>query len=962
MATRRFDENREQSMAAISAGNAGNGNDDHLPMGRSSFNSTVTFQGLVRFAHDWSGMVTVTKVELLTRMSGGTHTEQGSSSKQMRISKAQQSWTSGGGSENSWSTSASGARYGEVDPYGSPQDRTMPDSGWVTTDITSLYDDLIPASLGGGGGTNNGLLLRAANATNAGESFEMYGMRSAYPPYLIVTYTTTPPNSAPNKPVITSPVNGQVFPPGTTHIPVSFTGSDPDAGDTMSKWGYTWGVGPTIGTVTDLSTADGFNVTDHPLGVAGAANVGGSDTLTVKTYDQDGAVSAVSAAVTIVLSNGPTVGSPTPPGGALADIHNAAELALWTLAGTHAKPIVKWTYQHSASRAMAKYRVRMYSDALAVLWDSGEVVASATPGQVVTVNVPTAIKGDGTPYRWGVEVQDIDGFWSPAMTPTTFKVRWGQAIYAENITTAGRDFSWNNTTPALGKVQFLYQLADDAAGTGATAWTTALPTQLPAGSEKAYLRVLVRLWATVAGQNPALPDMTLTYGKGTALLPDKWVNASPASAAISLDSSVKRFSRYSLRVRALTTASHFLYPYRATPGDGIAVVPDTDYTYSAYVKTNGPLAGGAIVKIGIRDKAGVTYIATLTPCDPKGAIQTNDTSAYPDGWQRLAGWFRVPPGTTLIQPDIWSNGLVVGNEYWVDGVKLEEGRVASTWTPGFVGPAAVHDRVGLQIDAKEGGIFRLRGTSGGVRDLVELGPGGLVIGGDTDLTAPSVGVLAVNGAPLAKASVPTVVLPPTGNFAKPAGCTVMVVELVGGGGAGGGTNTTAAGESAAGGGGGGGGYSKKTYTGAALAALPALIPVVIGAGAVSTNAATAPSGGATTFNGATQTAGGGLGGARGASGAGTITAAGGDGGIGTGGDINSPGAVGGTGRTISGTVAFTGDGGVSILGAGGRTTTVPAQCAGRQYGGGGGGLVQGAGNATAAGGDGAVGVCIVTWW
>jgi hypothetical protein len=742
MATRRFDANREQSVADISAGPAGNGNDDHMPCGRSSFNSTITFAALLRFAHDWSGMVTVTKVVLNVRMTGGVHTAQGASGKQMRTQRANAAFTSGGGSENSWSTSASGTKWGEVIGTGTPIDKTMPDSGWVAMDITDTYMSYVPTSLGGGGASNNGLYLRALDQTLTSQSFEMYGMRSAYPPYLIVTYTTAVPNTAPTKPVITKPVNGQVFPPGTTSILLSFTGSDPDAGDTMSKFGWTWGAGPDSGEVTDLTHASGFNVTDHPLAVAGIANIPGTDTLTVKTYDQDGAVSAVSAPITVTFSAAPTVSSPTPGSGALADIHNAADLAIWTLAGAHAKPIVKFTYQHALARPMAAYRVRMYSDALATLYDSGTVAASAAAGAVVTVNIPTAIVM-GTQYRWGVEVQDADGNWSAAMTPTTFKVRWGQAIYSENITTTGKDFSWANSTPAQGRAQFLYRLADDAAGAGPTAWTTALPSQPT--TPKAYLQVLVRLIATVAGQNPALPDMTLTYSKGTTALPDKWYNVVPANAALSLDSSVRRFSRLSLRVRALATTSHVLYPYRVGIGSGIDVVPGTDYTYSAYVRTNGPLGGGAIVKIGIRNQAGTAYIVTLTPCDPDdGAIQTNDTSAHPDGWQRLAGWFTVPEGTTVIQPDVWSNGLVIGNEYWVDGVKLEEGRVASAWAPGLLG-AGTFDRAGAQIDGALGGIFRLRGTTGGVRDLVELGPSGLRLGGDTDLSSPSDGALAVDG-------------------------------------------------------------------------------------------------------------------------------------------------------------------------------------------------------------------------
>lgn len=727
MATRRFDVNREQSLALISAGNAGNGNDDHCPNGKSSFNSTITFRTLLRFAHDWSGMTKVTSIRLYMRKTGGVHTDQGSgaSAQVQRCGDGSAgAWSSGGGSENNWSTSASGEKW-PGPATGTTSQGSVTGTGWQSIEIIDSYWGMVPASVElptsvvgsghGGGEDNNGIRVKATNEGTVSDSFEFYGQSSSYPPYLIVTYES---NRVPNKPTITSPTPGQVFGPGTTVVPVSFTGSDPDAGDTMQKWGYSWGAGPTVGTVTDLSTASGFNVTGHPLNPVGAANMPGADTISVRTYDQDGAVSPYSTAVSVIFSDGPSVASPLPAGGALADIHNAAELAVWD-ATARAKPIVKFTYQHTAGRNMAGYRVRLYSDALAVLWDSGTVAKSAAPGTVTTVNVPTAIV-NGTQYRWGVEVLDVDGFWSPAMTPTTFKVRWGQAIYAENITTSGKDFAFTATPPALGKVQFLYQLADDAAGTGGTAWSTALPTQL--ASPKAYLRVLVRLWATVAGQNPALPDMQLTYNKGAAMLPDRWQNASPANASLSLDQSVRRFSRQSLRVRTLTTASHMLYPYRKTIGDGIDVVPGTDYAYSVYIRTNGPLAGGAIVRIGIRNQAGTAYIVTLQPCDPDyGAIQTNDSSGHPDGWQRLAGWFTVPDGTTLIQPDIWCNGVSVGNEYWIDGAKLEEGRVASTWVPGLVG-AATHDRAGLQIDAQLGGIFRLR-SSGGV--ITEMGAAGL---------------------------------------------------------------------------------------------------------------------------------------------------------------------------------------------------------------------------------------------
>jgi hypothetical protein len=968
MATRRFDANREQSLALITAGNAGNGNDAHCPNGISSFNSSIRFRTLLRFAHDWSGMVKVTKIEFFFRKTGGEHTAQGSSAGatiyRCGPDTADQ-WSSGGGSENSWSTSASGEKW-PGPASGTPVDGSATGSGWQSIDVTAFYKQMIPSYVQQPNGSpgpaeaNNGIHIRSDAEGSASHSFEFYGMASSYPPYILVTYTTTPPNAAPAKPVITKPTPGQVFPPGTTSVLVSFTGSDPDAGDTMSKWRHDWMAGPTMGETT-MPAGSGFNVTDHPLNVVGVANVGGQDTLVIGTYDQDGAASPT-ASVTITLSNGPALPTGLSPGaGALADIWNAAEGAIWTLGGAHAKPIVKFTYGHSANRAMAGYRVRLYSDAGATLWDSGTVAASGPVGTVTTVNIPTAIIM-GTQYRWSVETLDIDGFWSPAMTPTTFKVRWGQAIYTEDMDPAvtgnhGKDFSWANSTPALGKVQFLYRLADSAAGATPTAWGTSLPSQ-PA-TTKRFFQVLVRLWTAVAGQNPALPDMTLTYNRGAALVPDRWGNATPATAAFALDQSVRRFSRMSLRVRTLTTASHMLYPYRATPGDGIDVVPGTVYTYSLYVRTKDPvtgelgaLGGGAIVRIGIRDKAGATYPPemALTPCDPDGATQTNNTLGYPEGWQRLAGWFRVPDGTSVITPDIWCDGKVVGNEYWVDGAKLEVGKVASTWVPGLLG-AGTFDRAGLQIDGQLGGIFRMR-SSGGT--LIEMGASGLVQGG-VPLVTP--------GQKMFNASDPA--------WPKPV-CNWLEVEVLGGGGSGGRLGTTAAGSTSTSGGGGAGGYIKRRYIGTALAALPATIPVVVGTGGVAPTSGSwvaGQAGTASAFNGTTSVAdliAGGGGGAFApetvASGnvspeggiAGTVNVASSDS------TVAVPGQRGGHGR-ISPSMPYThyNNGGNTPYGTGGNINDAPDN--GKGFGSGGSGHNAPSGGVARSGGNGAPGVVIARW-
>jgi hypothetical protein len=110
-----------------------------------------------------------------------------------------------------------------------------------------------------------------------------------------------------------------------------------------------------------------------------------------------------------------------------------------------------------------------------------------------------------------------------------------------------------------------------------------------------------------------------------------------------------------------------------------------------------------------------------------------------------------------------ANGTTAGDQFWVDGFKMEEGTVATAWTPGFVADATVLDAGGIAIDGYAGGIFRMRGTTGGARDVVELGARSLVFGGDSPVYSPAVGTLQADAGLVAtgglatktKAGVPT---------------------------------------------------------------------------------------------------------------------------------------------------------------------------------------------------------------
>lgn len=123
----------------------------------------------------------------------------------------------------------------------------------------------------------------------------------------------------------------------------------------------------------------------------------------------------------------------------------------------------------------------------------------------------------------------------------------------------------------------------------------------------------------------------------------------------------------------------------------------------------------------------------------------------------------------------------------------------------------------------------------------------------------------------------------SGTWTAGAGTTAVEVEVVGGGGGAGGTQATSSTEYASSSGGGGGGYARKFI---ANATSPQTITV--GAGGVSDVAGGGSNGGTSSF-GSLVSATGGVGGQLGQASVSTKVSYGGNGGIGSGGDINVPG-------------------------------------------------------------------------
>lgn len=207
----------------------------------------------------------------------------------------------------------------------------------------------------------------------------------------------------------------------------------------------------------------------------------------------------------------------------------------------------------------------------------------------------------------------------------------------------------------------------------------------------------------------------------------------------------------------------------------------------------------------------------------------------------------------------------------------------------------------------------------------------------------------------------------TGTYTTPSGCLAILVECVGGGGAGGGTPATTGtgnGQSAAGGGGGGGAYA------ASLIASPAAsYSVTVGAAGVAVSGAGGGNGGNTSF-GSAVVAEGGQGAPVAVRDVGTFPDTSGTparGGLATNstGDLKVDGGSGFGGWLARVAFPWAGGGGESGWGGGGNRLSGPSNGtiggnAGRQYGAGGQGASATTSAAAQIGGNGAIGVCIVT--
>lgn len=201
--------------------------------------------------------------------------------------------------------------------------------------------------------------------------------------------------------------------------------------------------------------------------------------------------------------------------------------------------------------------------------------------------------------------------------------------------------------------------------------------------------------------------------------------------SVQTDGDTFRFGTQSLKATTGDTGSNAIYQT-----DAMTVVPGEVYTFSAYVKTvqGTPITGGSIY---LR----IAQAGLLTPVLFESAAVTDSyvDEDNVDGFTRMVVTFTCPSGVTSVRPFIQYSGTTAGQTFWIDGIKFEEGDFASEWQVNVVSTKVVLDQGAVQIDAANGGLLRLRGSTGGARDTVDLATHGLRLGGDSEIYSPNAG-------------------------------------------------------------------------------------------------------------------------------------------------------------------------------------------------------------------------------
>jgi len=706
MATVNWSCTKDARIAVGGGNNMGAGASDYLPVGTYS---GYKYRSLLAFGYSFAGMTSISSAILHIKTSSQYYVAFGASP-QSRIDLITSSWSEGTSVGLSTTNSvvypgpsASGTNAVTLSPG-------TVENTWKTADVTAMVNSVF-------GGTFYGLRMYAwdgsgesASANDVSEYYAReYGSNDAY---ITVTYST---NTAPTAPTLSLPANAAVAQSLTPSI--KFLHNDPQA-DAILNYDLQVSTDSTFASVTHWNIAaqtTGNNVPSAGYVTRTYAGTALANNTTyywrARTKDPGGLQGPWSAAFSFKTLALPVAALTEPT----ADATRLAKLS-YTAGAGWASPRLNatWTFTCADGGTQASYQVFIESATTSAgtytTWhDTGTVVSTSARS---IVDATTVVEGNY--YKVKVRVTCSHGAVSAYTATVRARARWGVSLHRFDCTTA--PVSWsisslNITTAAASAVVMEY-------GSNSTTTTPTMYASLASATLNRYF--FYRAWIiSTGGASPvtsaSLDKLVLTYSQNV-MVPDKWTRSDTVRQTV--DTSTYVYGTQSLRLAALTGNSHAAYQL-------IQVTPDTDYVMSFRGKTIG----------NAQALCGFSVFGT------SGAIIYMFIPADTTEWTRFTTGIWNSGANTEIYISVRSNAGTTGAYAWFDAIKVEAARVATPWSPSFLGAGVVLDAGGLQIDGSNGGIFRLQGSGGGTRDRVDLGVNGLDFGGDTEVYSPVAGRL-----------------------------------------------------------------------------------------------------------------------------------------------------------------------------------------------------------------------------
>lgn len=681
---------------AVTADNGvslGAGAMDYLPVGNYA---GYDYRAFLQFAYSFTGIVSITSAILHMKTTGQVKVAFGSDP-DLEIRRVNATW--GEGTASALSSTNAIERSNEPGVLGSTVtwDVTTSENAWDTVDITTIIQEAFSA------GVFYGIRLVAAttSGTDVTEFYAReYGSNDAY---ITVTYTT---NRLPDAPTLVSPAilaTKQSLTPSLV-----FEHNDPD-GDPPVTYDIQVSTDGTFASVTHWNLVNGSSgmVGDTITRVYAGTALSNNTTYWWRARTNDGTGDgpwSVSQSFKTAQLPVATLTEPSATG-------RLGKLSYTAGAGWGSPRLnVGWSFTCPDGGTQQSYQVQVASDSAgspgAIFSDTGTVSSSGARTAVIAATLTEAAY-----YHVRVRVTCSHGQTSTYTGYFRIRTRWGVVTHRHDLGAA--PVSWSITTLNTTEPTNSDVVVEYGSNTVTTTPGTFYASLSSAGLARYFFyKAWLLAWGASPATSPSLDKMTLSYSVN-ALTADKWSSASPANVFI--DPANYVYGTQSLRLSG-TGGVHTAYQL-------VPVVPDTDYILSGRIRS----VGNSQAKLSIATLGTGGNLVTQTAAGGSGPTFSQD-----EDWTRV----NTPVWNSGANTEIYIACRVdgaVGTYAWFDAIKMEATTVVSPWTPGFLAEGVVVDAGGVQIDASNGGIFRLRGSTGGSTDTFTLGSRGVVFGGDVEL-------------------------------------------------------------------------------------------------------------------------------------------------------------------------------------------------------------------------------------